>query len=128
MATEQKCFSVGTQLANADLSAKQFYAVKLADASGVAQVALASSAGEGIFGILQNKPTSGLPADVCVLGVTKAVAGAAITSGAQVMTNASGKIITAATAGSAVVGFALETAAGDGSIITICLTAGGDIV
>lgn len=128
MATEQKAFSVGTQLANADLSAKQFYAVKLANASGVAQVALATAAGEGIFGILQNKPVSGAVADVCVLGVTKAVAGAAITSGAQIMTTAAGKVITAATAGSAVIGWALESAGADGEVITICLTAGGDIV
>lgn len=123
MATEQPLFKVGTQLAGADLSALQYTFVKL-NSSG--QVVAASVLGEKVFGVLQNKPTQGQPAEVTVIGVTKLVSSAAITAGDKLMTAANGKGATAATTGSTIVGVALETAgSGAADIISAainCLT------
>lgn len=66
-----------TRVAKVDLSAKQFYAVKLA--------ALAAAYSDGLedqvdivaddtdipIGILQNKPKAGMEAEICVIGLTK---------------------------------------------------------
>lgn len=120
MATQQPGFSIGTLTAAADLSAKQFYAVRV---SAAQQVNVPGSAGLAILGILQNKPESGKVADVMVTGVTKVKAGAAISAGARVMADNGGKIITLATSGSVGIGFALEAAGADGDIISIALNA-----
>lgn len=116
--------SFGHLVAAADLSSNQYYAVKV-NSSG--QIALCSSAGEFVVGILQNKPTSGQAADVRHSATTKAVAGAAITAGARVMTNASGKVITLATSGSIACGVALEAAGADGDIIEVALIRSNDV-
>lgn len=122
MATEGPMFRDGGQtIAGADLSAKQFYAVKLTTTAR--QVNLASSGGEEIYGILQNKPTANQAADVCLLGVTKAVAGAAITAGDFLMTDTSGRLITA-TSTNHRVGQAMEAATAAGQIITAALFPG----
>ena len=55
-------------LAGADLSAAQYSFVKL-DSAGDA--VLASTQGEKAVGVLQNKPTSGLPCEIIAVGVTK---------------------------------------------------------
>ena len=80
--------------------------------------AIASAIGQQIYGILQNKPTSGQAADVGFIGISKANAGGTIAAGAILMTNASGQLI-AWTAGSgyAQVGQALEAAV-SGQIFT----------
>lgn len=80
--------------AAADLSAKQFYAVKI-DSNGRAAVA---AAGEFAVGILQNKPASGQAATVAYGGTSKAVAGGNITAGMTVAANADGKLVNAAEA------------------------------
>lgn len=104
--------------AGADLSAKQFFAVKITGAD--LAVNLASTGGEAILGILQNKPTSGQSADVRFSGVTKAIAGAAYSRGAKLMTDTSGRLITA-TSTNNVVGLALEAAAGANEIRAVVL-------
>ena len=72
MAVEQPCFNIGFLKSAADLTAKQFYAVKVtADET----VGLATAAGETVLGILQNKPNTGEVADVMCLGVTKILVG-----------------------------------------------------
>jgi len=124
MATEQKGFSFGTQVAAADLRTKQFYGVKHSSTG----IALCTTSGEPLIGILQNKPNSGEVAEVCMLGVCKAVAGAAITKGAKLMINASGQVITAATAASTIIGWADEAAGAAGDIITIVLNPATGIV
>lgn len=93
MATEGPLTHDGSQTtAAADLSAKQFYAVKITAARAVN---LASTGGEAIYGILQNKPTSGQAADVGLMGISKAIAGGTIAAGDYLMTDTSGKLITA---------------------------------
>ena len=87
----------------------QFLAVVLTSAGRT--VALAASIGAQIYGILQNKPTSGAAADVGFIGVTKAVAGGTIAAGAALMTNASGQLVTwTSGSGYAQVGYAIEAA------------------
>ena len=89
MAYEIANYSVKiTLVAGADLSAKQYTFVKL-NSSGQA-IAVAAATDRPI-GVLQNAPTSGQEAEVLVVGGTKIVAGAAVTEGAVVGTDANGK-------------------------------------
>lgn len=107
-----------TLAAGADLSAKQYFIVKV-DSSGDAVLA---GDGEAAIGILQNKPTSGDAATVAVSGVSKCEAGASITAGALVSSDASGNVVTAAT-GDIVLGKALASA-DDGDIIPVLIQTG----
>src|ERR1043166_4069125 len=115
MATEQLGFQIGTETTAASLATSQFFCVKFTSTG----FNLCGTAGEPATGILQNKPGSGVVADVMTLGVTKAIASTAITKGAKLMTDSAGKVITAATTGSTVIGWALEAAAATDEVITI---------
>ena len=120
MATEQnlECISIPS---SGDLSASQYLGIDI-NSSGLAAV-VASSGAEGI-GILQNKPTStSEAATVATEGISKAVAGAAITAGAKVMFSAAGKVITATGTGKHVIGKAVTAASGDGIVISVLLGA-----
>ena len=111
-----------TRVAAADLSAKQFFAVKI-DNTGKAAL---SGAGEPAIGILQNNPASGVAAAIAISGTSKAVAGGSITAGDRLTADATGKMVTATAGrtntsdtgvaadpliGSNVIGIALEGAA-----------------
>lgn len=103
--------------ASADLSGKQFYAVKI---TGSRVVGLTAAAADLTYGILQNKPSSGQACDVAIFGITKAVAGASITAGAKLMANSSGQIITFTTsAGAPCLGYAIETAGATLTVFTM---------
>jgi len=107
--------------AGGDLSAGQFKFVALA-ADG--QVDLA---GDGVdaVGVLYNEPdAAGKAATVVVTGKVIVEAGAAITTGDAIASNAAGEAITAAT-GDIVKGYALEDGV-DGQIIAIELVNGGN--
>ena len=80
--------SVGL-IAGADLSAKQFYAVKL---SADNTVIVCAGTTDKPIGILQNAPTSGQEAEVCVVGLTKVSSDAALTAGDSVGTSADGQL------------------------------------
>jgi len=54
-------------------------------------------------------------------------AGAAIAAGAAIMSNATGKAITAATTGSNILGYAVEAAAADGEMIQIIAAKGSQV-
>lgn len=123
---------LGVLEAAADLSEKQFYCVKI-DSNGA--IALAG-AGEAAVGVLQNKPVAAEAAEVMVMGTTKAVAGAAISKGALVASDANGKLKAAVLGktdtsdagaaadpliGSHVLGVALEAATADLQVISIQL-------
>jgi hypothetical protein len=89
MAFEGKQIQDGTRLSGADLSAKQFYFVKL-DTDGT--VILPTAVGDLPYGVLQNNPASGEEAVVCLFGVTKIVADADIsTPGTPIGTSADGQ-------------------------------------
>ena len=79
-----------TLVAAADLSAKQYYFVKL-DSDGKA--ALCSGATDKPIGILQNAPTSGTEAEVVIVGGSKVVAGGTLDEGNSVGTDANGKAV-----------------------------------
>ena len=80
---------VQTFEAAADLSAKQYYLVKL-DANGKVVVCAATS--DVPVGVLQNKPTSGQAAEVLVCGVSKVSSDAAIDEGKLLKTSADGQV------------------------------------
>ena len=75
--------------AAADLSAKQFYAVKV-DANGKAAVCAAVT--DVPVGILQNKPTSGQAATIVSVGVSKIDSNAALNEGDLIGTAADGQL------------------------------------
>jgi hypothetical protein len=125
-----------TLVAAADLSTKQFYGVKI-DSNGKAALA---AAGEFAIGILQNNPALGVAATVRISGASKGIAGAAITAGALVTTDANGKIVTATLArtktddagvaadallGSNVIGVAMEGAGAANDVIQIAIVHAG---
>lgn len=109
--------------AAADLSAKQFYAVKL---TGTARnVNLCAAVTDVGYGILRNKPTSGAAANVRRLGRSQAVSdgsGTAIAPGDKVGPNASGKLVKVTTVDRPVIGTALSASSADGIIIDVDLT------
>lgn len=104
--------------AAADLSAQQYRCMQV-NSSGQAAVANATAL---VAGILQNDPgAAGHPATVAYAGVSKAIAGAAITAGARVTADANGAVIPAVTAGDAVIGVALASAGAAGDIIPVLI-------
>ena len=77
-----------TLIAGGDLSAKQYYFVKMsADNTCV----ICSGATDVPIGVLQNTPESGEEASVLVIGGTKVVASAAIAAGVKIGTASTGK-------------------------------------
>lgn len=108
--------------AAADLSAKQFYAVKI---TAKDTVNLCSAVTDIGYGILQDKPKTGEAGRVRRLGSSKAVVdgnAAAITIGDKLGPNTSGKLVKVTTADRPVMATALEAASADGSIIEVDLT------
>jgi hypothetical protein len=74
--------------AAADLSAKQFYFVKLATGG---KVDVCAAATDVPIGVLQNKPTSGQTAEVTVLGITKVSGDADLAIGNLIGTSSDGQ-------------------------------------
>ena len=117
MAFETPGFAFSLE-ASADLSAAQHHCVDV-DSNG--RVAVVTGSGDDVAAILQNDPDAlGNAAALMKTGISKVVAGAAVAAGALVMSNASGRAITA-TSGQVVFGRALEAAGGDGEVIPVLL-------
>lgn len=74
--------------ASADLSAKQYYFVKM---SGVKTVTVCAATTDKPIGVLQNAPVSGAEAEVCVIGVTKLSSDVALTAGNLLCTSSDGQ-------------------------------------
>ncbi len=101
-----------------DLSAEQ-HTFMLCDANGRAAQA---GAGVDVVGALQNDPSAlGEAANIMATGISKVVAGAAVAAGAQVMSDSTGRAITATGTGAFVAGVALEAAANADEIIAVLL-------
>lgn len=113
--------SVGLQSGDIALSASQFRFVQMGTATNGAVVRAATAGQKGILGVLQDlAPNVGDPVLVCGGGVTKVTAGVAIAKGDALMTDSAGRAITcAASASNHIQGYALEAAAGAGSIFTM---------
>ncbi|MGH6821928.1 MAG: capsid cement protein [Methylocella sp.] len=117
MALDTPMISDGCQtVAGADLRTKQYYPVKLTAAR---TVGLATTGGENIYGILQNKPNTGDVADVCIFGICKAIAGGTVTAGGAVMSEVTNGRIVDQTSTNAKIGVALEGATAANQIISI---------
>lgn len=102
----------------------QFTFVKFTDQETVNT----AGAGQRAIGVAQEEisaddATRGRVADIRVLGISYVVAGGAITAGALVTSNASGRAVTAAV-GNIPAGVALQAAAADGDPIAVLLTPG----
>jgi hypothetical protein len=107
-----------TLVAGEDLSAKQFYFVKI-NTSG--QAVACSGATDKPIGVLQNDPTSGKEAIVTVVGGTKVVAGASIDEGVLIGTGSAGKAdakVPGTDTTEYVVGQVILAAGADGEILT----------
>lgn len=119
MATEEALFKISVP-ASADLSAKQFYCVVFTSGN----IAVAAD-GVQIDGILQDKPAAAArPGSVAIGGKSKAVAGAAVAAGARLMTDSSGRVITA-TGTNITCGKALSAAGAAGDIIDVVVDTAG---
>lgn len=111
MAYEGAQIKVGQWTASADLSAKQYYFVKM---SGANTVDVTSAITDKTIGVLQNTPSSGQAAEVCVFGITKVVADGNLTAGNLIGTSSDGQadaIVAGTDTTVYVVGQALESAA-----------------
>jgi hypothetical protein len=105
-----------TMEAGQDLSAKQYYIVKLASDGQIDPAGAANTQSEGV---LQNDPAAaGREASVCVSGVTKCVAAEAISVGDSIATDTAGKAVVAVT-GEFILGKAITAAGADGDIFTM---------
>jgi len=78
MAYEGAQLKLGNLTAAADLSAKQFHFVKLATAT---TVNVCTAITDVPIGVLQNTPTSGQAAEICIFGITKVVADGNLAAG-----------------------------------------------
>lgn len=125
MAYEVIGFKTGTLEAGADLSALQYTFVKLNTAG---RVVAATTAGEKVIGVLFNAPRAGQACEIVHHGIVPVKANAAIATTGLIMTSATGKAVTAATTGSTIVGYALETAAAADEIISAFVNCGVGVV
>lgn len=117
MSFEIQGLKIGTETADADCSAKQYYGVKFTSTG----FAVCSTLGEDCDGVLQDNPASGAVGCVQVSGVTKMVANAAIAKGARVSIAATGKATTALTT-HYVFGRALEASTAGDQVIAVLIT------
>lgn len=119
MAYEVPLFKLPAHKAGADLSAKQYYFVKLSAAN---TVVACSGATDVPVGILQNAPASGEIAEVMVCGISKVSADAALSVGNLVGTSADGQA-DAKTAGTDTteysVGVVLQAVSNAGELATV---------
>ncbi len=122
MATYSRIGAISMQ-AGGDLRTKQYHILRTS-AAGVTNLASRTTAAQtavaDVSGVLLNKPNSGQAASMAVTGECKVVAGAAITQGVNVTTNASGRAIVAAS-GDWTIGTAQEAAGADGEVIRVLL-------
>lgn len=108
--------------AGSDLSAKQYYIVKMCSSTTPYGVILGAANTDEVIGVLQNEPAMNEAAVVRVFGTTKVIAGTPIAIGEWVVSDASGKAQNVQADKNTVIGLALETASADGDIIEILLT------
>lgn len=121
MATELPGYKHTGYAASSDLSARQYYAVKVSGDRTVTGIAADTDVP---FGVLQNAPASGQTAKVMAQGRTKMVASAAITRGAQIGVSADGRAVTRVVGTDItkyVIGVAEDAATAAGDIIAVYL-------
>jgi hypothetical protein len=124
-----KGYAVASNYASSDANGVQaFRGVRLVSSQTIDRVSASTQVAIGIVQEdvdLAKVQTGKAVVDVRVQGISRAVAGAAIAIGAEVMFNAVGKVITAATAANRVCGIALQAAAADNDQIDVELVPAG---
>lgn len=103
-------------VAAADLSAKQYFLVKISDSNTVALC----GDGDPAVGVLINKPKSGEIAQVQIGGLAKVVCGTALNAPIRLGSDAAGKAVLGASADYCV-GLLTQDVSGDGSIGEVIL-------
>jgi hypothetical protein len=110
-------FKVGTQVAAAALTANRFVTFNI-----TGKVAQVGTAGAHADGVVTDAVSADEATPVETHGVAMVEAGAAIATCGPVTSDATGRAITASTAGHSINGIALETAAAAGEIIAVLVT------
>lgn len=111
-------------LAAGDLTTSKFKFVKM---SGATIVAVAAATDAGV-GVLQNKVSAaGEAGTVMISGVTRVYSGAAITAGAKVYLDSTGRVTTVAQAGQ-LVGIAEQAATAADQLIAVLLKPLGAVI
>lgn len=103
-------------------SGKQYRFVKV---TGAKQVGLVTANTDAAIGVCQSKPqTTGAAATVGIRGISFVVAGAAVSAGAKVTSDSTGRAIALPGSGSPVTyGIALTAASAAGELISVLLKA-----
>ena len=83
-------------------------------------VSIQTTQGALCYGVLQKAPAAGQAADVGIAGITKIVAGAAITAGQELMADVNGRAVPQ-TATNRKIGQALESASGASVVIAMLI-------
>jgi hypothetical protein len=106
--------------ASADLSAKQYYFVKM---SGEKTVTVCAGVTDKPIGVLQNAPASGQAATVCAIGITKVSGDADLGYGDSIGTSADGQAAayTASDTTKYIVGQVIEGNGTAGGLITAAI-------
>lgn len=101
-----------------------------ANAEEVTPVTAATDVTHGVaqFGVTAAELLQGKGASVRLEGISEVEAGAAVAKGAEVMSDTSGRCVTAATAGNRVVGVALQAASASGDRIAVRLALPGRVL
>lgn len=119
MAQAGEYWAIPGLLAGADLSAKQYFAVKFASTAG--EVVVSAAGTDSHAGILQNDPADGEVAAVAFVGLAFGSAEGAITVGDHVTSNSTGQLQTTTTGNDHILGVAVEAATTINDIIAIAL-------
>ena len=121
MSVEGQMLRNGSLLAGADFSKTgsytaygsngtgQYLAVKLSTAAD--RTVLLADSGAPAYGIIQNNPTTGLAADVCFNGDTKAIYGDTIVRGGKLKVGSNGQLVPITASGDVSVAEAYESGA-----------------
>src|SRR5262245_1551499 len=110
--------------ASANLTAKQYYFVKV---SGAGTVTVCAATTDQPIGVLQNAPDSGQAAEVCTSGITKISSDAAITAGNDLGCSADGQAAVYAQGSDTtkyIVARALDTTTAAAGLVTAYLNIG----
>lgn len=103
----------------ADYSTKQYYLMNI-NSSG--QAVLVAAKGAAATLVLQDKPdTAGHVGSLGFDGITKVAAGAVVAAGAEVIADATGRVIATDAAEQFVIGTAIEAATAVGDIISVLI-------
>ena len=116
----QESLHIPGLLAGADLSAKQFHAVKLA--STAKEVVAVNASTDAAIGILQNNPTDGEVAEVRHIGVSKMKMAATIDAGSDLGWDSTGQGTARDQAGSRAFGRVITASTTEGDLSAVLLT------